>query len=92
MGRKADGRQLMDTVEAKMAKGTWYMPEFVARGWLAVGQRDRALTHLERGARVMSGGESYLFGMFSQYRQLLGDPRFERLLESTKMADAMYHR
>lgn len=82
----------MDTIEAKLASGTRYMPELVARGWLALGETDRALAHLERGAKLMSGGESYLFGMFPEYRQLLGDPRFERLLDHTRMAEALHRR
>jgi serine/threonine-protein kinase len=92
MGRQSEARQVMDSIAAKLAKGAWYMPEFVARGWLVLGERDRALAQIERGATLLSGGESYLFGMFPEYRQLLGDPRFERLLERTKMTDAMRRR
>jgi serine/threonine-protein kinase len=92
LGRKAEARRVMDSIEAKLAKGVWYMPEFVARGWLALGERDRAVAHIERGEKLLSGGESYLFGMFPEYRQLVGDPRFERLLERTKMAEAMHRR
>jgi hypothetical protein len=54
-------------------------PELLARGWLALGDRDRALDWIERGIEAQSSLAS-IDATNWWFDALHGDPRFERVV------------
>ncbi|MFI5311697.1 MAG: protein kinase [Gemmatimonadales bacterium] len=87
LGRRAEADSLARDLDRRVALGEYIIPEIIARAWLAVGKPDHALDYLEKGVEVMSGGISYFLSGAPEFRTLIGNPRFERVLEQVHLKE-----
>jgi serine/threonine-protein kinase len=84
LGRTAEARKYLAGME-DAATRRYVIGDWVARLALALGDREKALTWLERAARE---GSSYtrLVDVEPQFRELAGEPRFEAVRRSVGLA------
>lgn len=90
MGRRAEAEQLFKTLE-ETATRQYIPPEILARAALALGDKEKAITYLERGADAQSALVQMVAWM-PDFRALQGNPRFERYLRRVRLADAFHNR
>ena len=88
LGRRADAERALAETVRRLDAGDWTMPELVARGSLALGRVDQTIDLLEKGLANQSGGVTFL-PWISDFRALLGNPRFESYLERANLKGLM---
>ena len=90
LGRRDDARQKFRDLEAAATRH-YIRPEILERAALALGDREKAIGYLEKGADAQSALVQ-MVTWFPEYRQLLGHPRFERYLQSVHLAEFLQGR
>ena len=83
LGRRAEAEAYIREIEKTYAAGAYIAPELIARGWAALGERERALDWLEKGVEVQSAFFMWI-DVYPEFRGFRGDPRFERLRSHIK--------
>jgi tetratricopeptide (TPR) repeat protein len=88
LGRRAEAERLFNELEAVAAK-RYIPPEILARAALALGDKEKCLTYLERGVDAQSALVQSVT-WYPEYRELIGHPRFERYLERVHLTETMH--
>ncbi|HSQ32725.1 MAG TPA: hypothetical protein VLN49_22875 [Gemmatimonadaceae bacterium] len=89
-GPRDDARQRLRELEAATTRH-YIPPEILARAALALGDREKAIDYLEKGADAQSALVQ-MVTWYPEYRQLLGHPRFERYLQRVHLAEFLHGR
>lgn len=79
VGKEAEARATLERLE--FGSEGYVREEFVAAGWAALGELDRAFAALDRALEARSSGLVYLH-VDPSYDALREDPRYTRLLEA----------
>ena len=88
LGRRAEAQRVFSELES-VAATSYIPPEILARSALALGDKEKCITYLEKGADAQSAlVQSVMW--YPEYRQLIGHPRFERYLERVHLAEIMH--
>jgi hypothetical protein len=77
LGRSDEGRALLDGLEER---DDYVRSEFMAAGWAALGDLDRAFAALDRAYADRSAGLIYLH-VDPSYDALRGDPRYQEMVD-----------
>ena len=90
MGKLDDARRVMTAAEEYSTRH-WLDPSFIAAGWAAMGDRDRAMHWLERAFAIKAYSIAVLARWDSPWlRPMKGDARYEALLakvRATRLSD-----
>ena len=78
LGRNEEAEEILTRLEAE-SRQHYVRAEYLAMGYAAVGDRERAFASLERAYQARSGGLIYLH-IDPGYEPLKGDPRFQELV------------
>jgi serine/threonine-protein kinase len=88
LGRTREARSRVDSLQAQWARGEGnaFTAWNLARIYTTLGERERAITWLERGHEAGHGLVIYL-GVHPHFDALRGEPRFRSLLRRVHLAD-----
>jgi serine/threonine-protein kinase len=82
LGRRAEAKAAYrEMVEVEASRPNTIIPEMLAVAAFAVGDRDGALTWLEKGVEMHSDASFWGIRAYPELRPLLADPRYQRLLD-----------
>ena len=82
MGRRDEAMKQTMALETYVAQGAYVPPEFLARAWIVLGDRERAISYLQKGAEDQSG-----FAIVAttpwlpELKGVYDDPRVQRIRE-----------
>jgi serine/threonine-protein kinase len=79
MGRLDEAMKQIRTLEAYVANGAYVPPEFLARGWMVLGDRERAISYLQKGAEGQSGFTITAMTWLPELKPLYDDPRVQEI-------------
>jgi serine/threonine-protein kinase len=87
LGRREEARRQLAELEA-FSERSYVPPELLARAELALGDTTKALANLEKGPDAQSAMVQ-MVTWYPEFRELLGNPRFDRYLRRVNLYDAM---
>ena len=79
MGRRDEAMRQTKALEAYVSQGHFVPPEILARAWMAIGDRERAIRYLENGVEARSGFALQAMTWFPELQPLSDDPRVRQI-------------